>query len=182
MPRECVCERKDVHAYCSKMLAAQQKKTTPWLNWRSDNTTLRKSKKKTSNIGMIWLFRWATRLARRQGRDAALPSRCETSASSFWGRRWRSAGGWKIAVPVARPSPRSTAHSVARQVVRPTAWGRWSWACWLLLPPRTQAEWRRLSRLHAPALHSEPAFHARDADTAPALRGYGTRQRTGWTP
>ena len=25
MPRECVCERKDVHAYCSKMLAAQQK-------------------------------------------------------------------------------------------------------------------------------------------------------------
>ena len=26
MPRECVCERKDVHAYCSKMLAAQQKK------------------------------------------------------------------------------------------------------------------------------------------------------------
>ena len=32
MPRECVCERKDVHAYCSKMLAAQQKKTMPWLN------------------------------------------------------------------------------------------------------------------------------------------------------
>ena len=32
MPRECVCKRKDVHAYCSKMLAAQQKKTTPWLN------------------------------------------------------------------------------------------------------------------------------------------------------
>ena len=25
MPRECVCERKDVHAYCSKMLAAPQK-------------------------------------------------------------------------------------------------------------------------------------------------------------
>ena len=25
MPRECVCERKDVHTYCSKMLAAQQK-------------------------------------------------------------------------------------------------------------------------------------------------------------
>ena len=25
MPRDCVCERKDVHAYCSKMLAAQQK-------------------------------------------------------------------------------------------------------------------------------------------------------------
>ena len=32
MPRECVCERKYVHAYCSKMLAAQQKKTMPWLN------------------------------------------------------------------------------------------------------------------------------------------------------
>ena len=32
MPKECVCERKDVHAYCSKMLAAQQKKTMPWLN------------------------------------------------------------------------------------------------------------------------------------------------------
>ena len=76
MRRECVCERKDVHAYCSKMLAAQHKKTTPWLNWRSDSTTLRKSKKKTSNIGMIWLFRWATRLAWRQGRDAALPNRC----------------------------------------------------------------------------------------------------------
>ena len=27
MPKECVCERKDVHAYCSKMLAAQQKLT-----------------------------------------------------------------------------------------------------------------------------------------------------------
>ena len=33
MPREGVCERKDVHAYCSKMLAAQQKKTMPWLNY-----------------------------------------------------------------------------------------------------------------------------------------------------
>ena len=32
MPRECVCERKDVHAYCSNMhmLAAQQTKTKPW--------------------------------------------------------------------------------------------------------------------------------------------------------
>ena len=26
-PKECVCERKDVHACCRKMLAAQQKKT-----------------------------------------------------------------------------------------------------------------------------------------------------------
>ena len=33
MPRECACERKDVHAYCSKMLASQQKKTMLWLNY-----------------------------------------------------------------------------------------------------------------------------------------------------
>ena len=33
MPKECVCERKDVHAYCTTMLAAQQKKTMPWLNY-----------------------------------------------------------------------------------------------------------------------------------------------------
>ena len=33
----------------------KKKKTTPWLNWRSDSTTLRKSKKKTSNLGMIMI-------------------------------------------------------------------------------------------------------------------------------
>ena len=91
------------------------------LNERADSTTLRKSKKKTSIMGVMWLFKWATRLARRQGRDAALPSQHETSASSFWGKRWRSAGGWKIISPAARTSPHSKACAVALQVVRPTA-------------------------------------------------------------
>ena len=39
MPREWVCERKDVHAYCSKLLAAQQKKRLR-LGWIEDLTVL----------------------------------------------------------------------------------------------------------------------------------------------
>ena len=38
--KECVhvCERKDVHANCSKMLAAQQKRAMPWLNYGGGGT------------------------------------------------------------------------------------------------------------------------------------------------
>ena len=36
----------------------------------------------------------------------------------------------------------------------------------------------QLSTLHTPALHSEPAFRAHDADTAPASRGYDTTLNT----
>ena len=50
MPKECVhvCERKDVHAYCSKMLAAQQKKTMPWLNYGGGGGLFKAESRKSS--------------------------------------------------------------------------------------------------------------------------------------